>query len=115
MFCPHCGFNNQDGLKFCTRCGTNLGIVADALSGKLDQPAEINERLVNLLKDYYRGRRNAGLGFVMTAIFSFKLALTLFLSNSEIVIPFVLLFTTLLIVGVVWLLWGATKWNNASS
>ena len=34
MYCPSCGSNNQDEVKFCTRCGTNLEVVSDALSGR---------------------------------------------------------------------------------
>jgi hypothetical protein len=32
MYCPNCGSNNQAEIKFCTRCGTNLGVVSEVLS-----------------------------------------------------------------------------------
>lgn len=35
MFCPKCGIENPDAGKFCRSCGTDLGNVSDALSGKL--------------------------------------------------------------------------------
>jgi hypothetical protein len=35
MFCPKCGTNNPDSGKFCRKCGTDLGGVTEALSGKL--------------------------------------------------------------------------------
>jgi uncharacterized membrane protein YvbJ len=35
VFCPSCSSHNQDEVKFCTRCGTNLGVVSDALGGRL--------------------------------------------------------------------------------
>ena len=35
MFCPKCGIQNPDTGKFCRSCGTDLGNVSDALSGKL--------------------------------------------------------------------------------
>jgi hypothetical protein len=35
MFCPKCGIENPDTGKFCRSCGTDLGNVSDALSGKL--------------------------------------------------------------------------------
>ena len=35
MFCPKCGIENPDSGKFCRSCGTDLGNVSDALSGKL--------------------------------------------------------------------------------
>ncbi len=34
MFCPKCGTKNPDNGKFCRSCGTDLGSVSDALSGK---------------------------------------------------------------------------------
>lgn len=61
MYCPNCGSNNQAGIKFCTRCGTNLAVVSEALSGRTGQsPAD--DRIVKLLKDYYSGRRATFLG-----------------------------------------------------
>lgn len=35
MFCPKCGIDNPDNGKFCRRCGCDLAVVSDALSGKL--------------------------------------------------------------------------------
>ncbi|MBC7899652.1 MAG: zinc-ribbon domain-containing protein [Saprospiraceae bacterium] len=35
MFCPKCGTENPESGKFCRSCGTDLGNVTDALSGKL--------------------------------------------------------------------------------
>ncbi len=35
MFCPKCGIQNPETGKFCRSCGTDLGNVSDALSGKL--------------------------------------------------------------------------------
>ncbi|MBO0797914.1 MAG: zinc ribbon domain-containing protein [Blastocatellia bacterium] len=37
MFCPKCGSNQGEGRKFCTSCGTNLLVVAQAISGRLPQ------------------------------------------------------------------------------
>jgi hypothetical protein len=34
MFCPKCGIQNPETGKFCRSCGTDLGTVSDALSGK---------------------------------------------------------------------------------
>ncbi|MGI8467533.1 MAG: zinc-ribbon domain-containing protein [Pyrinomonadaceae bacterium] len=36
MFCPKCGTQNPDNGKFCRACGTDLGNVSKALSGKLN-------------------------------------------------------------------------------
>jgi hypothetical protein len=35
VFCPSCGTQNVSGLRFCTRCGTNLEAVSHALTGSL--------------------------------------------------------------------------------
>jgi len=35
MFCPKCGIQNPETGKFCRSCGTDLGNVSDALSGRL--------------------------------------------------------------------------------
>lgn len=35
MFCPKCGTKNPDNGKFCRSCGTDINLVAKALSGKL--------------------------------------------------------------------------------
>ncbi len=35
MFCPKCGTKNHDTGKFCRSCGTDLGNVSEAISGKL--------------------------------------------------------------------------------
>ena len=37
MFCPKCGIQNPETGKFCRSCGTDLGNVSEALSGKLQQ------------------------------------------------------------------------------
>ncbi len=45
MFCPKCGIQNPETGKFCRSCGTDLGNVSDALSGKLPaQPAPVDRR-----------------------------------------------------------------------
>lgn len=43
MFCPKCGIQNPETGKFCRSCGTDLGNVSDALSGKLPR----SQSLVN--------------------------------------------------------------------
>src|ERR1700716_359617 len=58
MYCPNCGSNNQAELKFCTRCGTNLGVVSEALNGKLAGQAGVDDRVAKVMRDYYRGRRD---------------------------------------------------------
>ncbi len=40
MFCPKCGTKNPEDGKFCRKCGTDLGNVTDALSGKLSSGSD---------------------------------------------------------------------------
>lgn len=44
MFCPKCGIQNPETGKFCRSCGTDLGNVSDALSGKLVQQKNLIDR-----------------------------------------------------------------------
>jgi len=59
MYCPSCGVNNQAEVKICTRCGTNLGAVTEALTGKVKAKSDPEDRQVKVMRDYYRGRRDA--------------------------------------------------------
>lgn len=65
MYCPNCGSNNQPGTKFCARCGTNVTAVTDALAGKATVPNLIDERMIKLIKEYHKGRRDAITGAVL--------------------------------------------------
>lgn len=35
MFCPKCGIENSEKVGFCRKCGSDLRLIADAMSGKL--------------------------------------------------------------------------------
>ena len=115
MFCPGCGSNNQDDLKFCSRCGTNLEIVSDALRGRAMEPLVTDQRTVSLLKDYYRSRRMLVIGSAASLISLFKLALLTVFGFPESLIPLTILVGGLLVYGLLTLVWGITKWNNSSS
>jgi hypothetical protein len=115
VFCPGCGSNNPDDLKFCTRCGTNLELVSNALRGRTTGPLVTDERTVSLLKDYYRSRRMLIIGSAASLISLFKLALLLVLGFPEKLLPLVVLSAGLLFYGLFALIWGITKWNNSSS
>ena len=115
MYCPSCSSLNNDDVKFCTRCGTNLGVVSDALSGKHTSPSQIDERMVSLFKDYYSGRNSVIIGGVVCAIVLFKVMLfALFNFNIK---PDFLSYVAgfLLVYGLIALIWGAGRWNNAAS
>ena len=66
MYCPNCAHENQPDIKFCTRCGTNLAVVSEVLGSKLAGSNKvIDERLAEVIKDYYRGRRDTITGLVL--------------------------------------------------
>src|SRR5436853_6517909 len=91
MYCPSCGSNNQEELNFCTRCGTNLGVVSNALAGKPTTGLETNERTAGLLKDFYRGRTMTLIGAAGSALSLFKLAGVFLLGFPEKMIPIAIL------------------------
>src|SRR5215213_5373399 len=51
MFCPKCATQNGDDARFCRSCGTDIGLVPQALSGALA------ERLAASEDDTRHGRR----------------------------------------------------------
>ena len=65
MYCPSCGSNNLPEIKFCTRCGTNLGLVSEALTGKIEGKTRGEDRTAKLMRDYYSGRRDTITGAVL--------------------------------------------------
>lgn len=115
MYCPSCGSNNQADIKFCTRCGTNLGVVSDALRGRSTGALETDERTVTLLKDYYRSRRMMIIGGAASALSLFKLAGPFLLGFPDKMIPIVILSLAFLLLSLVAFVWGLVKWNNSSS
>jgi hypothetical protein len=115
MYCPSCGSNNPDDLKFCTRCGTNLGVVSDALRGRTTGALETDERTVSLLKDYYRSRRMMIIGGAASALSLFKLAGPFLLGFPEKMIPIVILSLGFLLLSLIAFVWGLVKWNDSSS
>jgi hypothetical protein len=65
VYCPNCAHENQPEIKFCTRCGTNLAVVSEALSENIAGRAVIDGRLAEVIKDYYHGRRDTITGLVL--------------------------------------------------
>ena len=68
MYCPNCGHGNLSDIKFCTRCGTNLGVVSEALAGKPVTASDIDDRMTKLLTKYFDGRRSTAVGGVSLSI-----------------------------------------------
>lgn len=115
MYCPNCGSDNQAEIKFCTRCGTNLGVVSDALTGKLTGPSKIDERMVRLLKNYYRGRRSVMIGGSMLLVGLIVQGMILALGFPEKLIGFAALGAAPIIYGFISLFIGIARWNRAGS
>lgn len=115
MYCPSCSAHNQDELKFCTRCGTNLGLVSDALSGTLSSQSQIDERLVKLFKDCYRGRNSVIIGGIASAVALFKVVVFALLGVPVKADFLAIAAAILLAYGLFALIWGAAKWNNSAS
>ena len=75
MFCPKCGTQNPETGKFCRSCGTDLGNVSQALSGRpINQPAPLFDRKGKPI-NYERAivKLFTGIAFIAVAI---ALALT---------------------------------------
>lgn len=79
MFCPKCGMQNEDTVKFCRSCGTDIGTVSAVMSGNL--PAAITD--AGAAEIHYRHKRRndphevqsdalrsiiIGVGFMVAAI-----------------------------------------------
>lgn len=115
MYCPSCGSDNQKDLRFCTRCGTNLGVVSDALAGRPTNGIETDERKVKLLKDYYRGRPMTLIGAAGSALSLFKLAGIFLLGFPDKMMPIAILALGFFLLSLYAFIWGLIRWNNSSS
>jgi hypothetical protein len=67
MFCPKCGLQNADNIKFCRGCGADLSNVLAVVDGKLSERLEKSENPNDL---YSSGIRNLllGIGFFIISI-----------------------------------------------
>ncbi len=80
MFCPKCGTENLETGKFCRSCGTDIGVVTNALAGKIPGANEFDYALAESeKKDKLRNDPDevfadgikeifGGLGFVAVAV-----------------------------------------------
>jgi hypothetical protein len=115
VYCPSCGSDNQSELRFCTRCGTNLGVVSDALAGRPTADIESDERKVKLLKDYYRSRPMTLIGAAGSALSLFKLAGVFLLGFPDKMMPIAVLALGFFLLSLYAFIWGLIRWNNSSS
>lgn len=69
MYCPSCGTQNPETGKFCRSCGTYLGSVGEALSGKLRQePNLIDRKGKPICRDGAIRKLFAGFAFLVVTI-----------------------------------------------
>jgi hypothetical protein len=115
MYCPNCGSNNQAEIKFCTRCGTNLNVVSEALAEKAAAPPQVDERMVKLLKEYYRSRRATLVG-ALTLPVGLALLMAMFITGfPEHLIIVAAIGLGLTIYGATVGIWGIGHWIDSSS
>ena len=112
MYCPNCAHENQPDIKFCTRCGTNLGLVSEALSRKPAGSAHIDERTAKVIKDYYHGRRDTITGMVLLPAAAKAMALLIMFDISPVAAFFIV--SWMIFWGIASLASGLGKWVAAS-
>jgi hypothetical protein len=112
MYCPKCGSQNQEELKFCTRCGTNLSSVAKALSEKADDKPSANDPMVELLRKYYEGRQSTAVG-----VGSMLVGLAVLIIRIKLDLPELLNLVAMcaFIYGAIAIIAGIAEWIQASS
>ena len=112
MYCPNCGGNNNAETKFCTRCGTNLGVVSDALSGRAGTGGQLDERVLKIIKEYYKGRRDTITGLVLIPAAVKMIALLMLLGMKPILAFFIV--SWMIFWGIAALAGGLGKWIGAA-
>lgn len=117
MYCPKCGSNNQDGLKYCTSCGTNLGVVSKALNSKAKNASFTDDPLVELLKKYYDGRRSTavGVGSMLTGLAVLAIILTVNVPENLAGVLLNGVAACALIYGAIAIIAGIAEWIQSSS
>lgn len=113
MYCPGCAHENPPDIKFCTRCGTNLGVVSEALGSKLvGSNRVIDERVVEVIKDYYQGRRDTITGVVLLPAAVKAVSLLIMLGLPPVASFFIV--SWMVFWGIAALAGGLGKWIAAS-
>jgi hypothetical protein len=112
MYCPNCGSNNQTEVKFCTRCGTNIGAVSEALSSTTGSGVQLDDRVVKVIKEYYKGRRDTITGMVLIPAAIKLMALLVLLHVRP--IPAFFIVSWMIFWGIAALAGGLGKWIGAA-
>lgn len=113
MYCPNCAFENQTEIRFCTRCGTNLAVVSEALGSKpAGASVAIDERLGEVIKDYYHGRRDTITGIVLLPAAVKAMALLVLFGLPKVAAFFIV--SWMVFWGIAALAGGLGKWIAAS-
>ena len=112
MYCPNCGGNNNADTRFCTVCGTNLTVVSDALSGKPTTSVQIDERVVKVIKESYKGRRDTITGVVLIPAAVKMIALLTLLGMRPILAFFIV--SWMIFWGIAALAGGLGKWIGSA-
>lgn len=111
MYCPNCAHENQPDIKFCTRCGTNVAVVSEALT-KAGSSNVIDERLAEVIKDYYHGRRDTITGLVLLPAAVKAVSLLILLGLPPVASFFIV--SWMVFWGIAALAGGLGKWVAAS-
>jgi hypothetical protein len=70
MYCPQCGLENSDDLKFCRGCGENLKVISHAMARRL--PAFLVRKMDAYIESKNRGLRRQSIGnAVLGSLFIF--------------------------------------------
>jgi hypothetical protein len=112
MYCPNCAHENQPDIKFCTRCGTNLAVVSEALRENVAGNAVIDVRLAKVIKDYYHGRRDTITGLVLLPAAVKAVSLLILFGLSPVASLFIV--SWMFFWGIASLASGLGKWVAAS-
>ena len=112
MYCPGCGVNNSAETKFCTRCGTNLGVVSDALTPRAGSGVQLDDRILKIIKEYYKGRRDTITGLVLIPAAVKLMALLMLLHVRP--LPAFFIVSWMVFWGIAALAGGLGKWIGAA-
>jgi zinc-ribbon domain len=105
MFCPNCGQQqSSDEMRFCSRCGFQLGSVRELIAeavAQVQREPERHERLTKVFKAMRRSAWTMLLGILLSFLTGLMTAL------DEDLAPLLLLPSVCFVVGFVFLLYGA--------